>query len=110
MAIIGNVGTGVIEILTTDTVIYQLTAPTERYCITQCSAFNPAAIANLEIYISPDLTIASGKLVSKVDVPLGEDVDINALLGLGTDQNIIAIASAVGINMTMTKTEYTEGS
>lgn len=110
MAIIGNAGTGVIEILTTDTVIYQLTAPTERYCITQCSAFNPAAIANLEIYISPDLTSAAGQLVAKINIGLNEDVDINALLGLGTDQNVIAKASAVGINLTMTKTEYTEGS
>ena len=110
MAIKSNVGVGVVSVLTTDTVIYQLSAPTERYAITECNAHNStSASISIEIYISPDATSASGKIVSKISIPANQDVDINAVLGLGTNQNVIAKASAVGINMTMTKTEYTEG-
>ena len=51
----------------------------------------------------------SGKIVSKITIPSGQDFDINAVLGLGTNQNIIAKASNTGINMTLSKTEYSEG-
>ena len=110
MAIKSNVGVGVVSVLTTDTVIYQLTAPVERYAITECNAHNTNASALiLEVYVSPDLTSASGKIVSKITIPSGQDFDINAVLGLGTNQNIIAKASNTGINMTLSKTEYSEG-
>lgn len=110
MAIKSNVGVGVVSVAVTDTTIYQLTAPVERYAITECNAHNSnAAAVTLEVYISPDLTSASGKIVSKITIPPSQDFDINAILGLGTNQNVIAKASATGINMTLSKTEYTEG-
>lgn len=110
MAIISNVGVGVISVLTTDTVVYDLTAPVERYCVTQCSAHNSTGAAiTLEIYISSNLTSASGHIIYDQSIDAGDSVDVDSILGLGTDQNFIAKASAVGINLTMTKTDYTEG-
>lgn len=110
MAIKSNVGVGVISVLATDTVIYQLTAPVERYAITSCNAYNSNASAvTLEVYISPNATSASGKLVSKITIPASQDFDINAILGLGTNQNVIAKGSLTGVNMTLSKTEYSEG-
>ena len=110
MAIISNVGAGVIPILTTDTVVYDLFAPVERYCVTQCNAHNTTVAGiTLEIYISPNLTSASGSVIYEKAISAGDSVDIDAILGLGTNQNVIAKASAVGINLTMTKIDYTEG-
>jgi hypothetical protein len=109
MAIKSNIGVGVISVGTGDTTIYQLTAPTQRYAITESNAHNSAASATtLEVYISPNLTSASGKIVSKMTIPPGQDFDVNAILGLGTIQNVIAKASQAGINMTLSKTEYSE--
>lgn len=110
MAIKSNVGAGIISVGVGDTVIYQLTSPTERYCITECNAYNTTSSPiTLEVYISPNSTSASGNLVSKLIIPASQDFDVNAVLGLGTNQNVIAKASGAGINMSLTKTEYSEG-
>ncbi len=110
MAIIGNVGVGLKQIGIADTVVYELAAPVERYSITECSVYNTSgADIDLEAYLSPNLTTASGNIVSKITIPSNENMFVDALLGVGTSLNVIAKASAVGLNLTLTKTHYTEG-
>ncbi|MCK4820145.1 hypothetical protein KA005_30550 [bacterium] len=63
----------------------------------------------LTFYISPDLTSASGKKVSKIILPGGEDQDINAIIGQGysVGDNIIIVADAVNVNCSMSYTQFT---
>lgn len=111
MAIKSNVGIGPTDALTTDTIIYQ-PAAIDRYAV---GAFNLHNTTGGEIivsvYVSPDLTSASGKRVGLFGIPAGGEVDVNSVVGEGytVAQNIIASADFVGSNATITVTQYTDG-
>jgi len=111
MAIKSNVGSGVINILTTDTVIRQQQASIDRYHVSSLNIFNDtAASITVDIYVSSDLTSASGDKVSEETIGINSESDINAVIGQGySSLNIIAVASAVGLNASITSTEYSAG-
>lgn len=111
MAIKGNVGSGVINILTTDTVIRQQQSGIDRYHVSALNAYNTtAASLTVTFYISPNLTSASGDEVASDIIGANSDIDINSIIGQGfANLNIIAVASAVGANAEITSTEYTAG-
>ncbi len=105
-----NLGTGVINVLAADTVLFNPGA-IDRYQVGSCNVYNTTGAAiTLTVYISPDTTSAAGDQVDTISVPAGEERDVNAIVGqgYGTD-NIIVVGSAVGLNAQLTRTEYTEG-
>ena len=111
MAIKGNVGSGVIAILASDTTILDLSA--ERAAITAFSLHNTSvSTVTVEIYISPDLTSASGSQIDYISLNQDETKEVTGLIGQGIEdtENIIAVGSATGVNAVVTITEYTDGS
>lgn len=114
MAIRSNLGTGVIAVGTTDSVMFDPAGTIDRYHVGAFNVFNTDAInaITMTVYVSPDLTSASGVVVGVVQVAANQDVDVNALVGQGhaTTQNIIVTATAAGLNASLTRTEYDAGS
>lgn len=110
MAIRGNVGSGSIDVTTVDTVIYEQ-ASIDRYQVTALNTYNDTGAGILvEFWVSPNLTSASGDKVASVTIGAASDIDINAIVGQGySNLNIIAKAASVGLNASITVTEYTEG-
>lgn len=110
MSIRSNLGTGPIAIETTDTVIF---APSgiDRYAVTALNIHNTTATRiQVEFFISPNLTSASGKRVDYVDLFGNDEIDVNGIVGQGYEnQNVIAKAATAGINASLTRTEYTDG-
>ncbi len=111
MAIKGNVGLGVINILASDTTLIDLTA--DRAAITAASLHNTnAATVTVTVYISPDLTSASGYAIDYISLATNETKSITGLVmqGISNTENIIAVASLTGVNALITISEYTGGS
>ncbi|MCP4090303.1 MAG: hypothetical protein GY746_10980 [Gammaproteobacteria bacterium] len=105
--ITGNVGSGVIAVLAADTTILDLTA--DRAAITAFSLHNTnAATVTVTVYISPDLTSASGAAVDYISIATDETKEVTGLIGQGIDdtENIIAVGSLTGVNAVVTITEY----
>lgn len=113
MAIKGNVGVSSQDILAGDTLVVDVVAPIERIAITAASLFNDTGAAvTVELFESPDATSASGDQIEEIAVPANSSVIVDSLLGQGyaSTQNIVAVGSAVGVNFSYTRTEYTDGS
>jgi len=116
MAIRGNIGLNVVPILATDTVLINtgiLPGFPERIAITAASLHNTTAGSIVvQVYVSPDLTTASGKRVDSVTLATNETMDIPGIISQGLDSvlNIIAIADLIGCNASLTIVEYTAGS
>ncbi len=110
MSIKGNLGDGPIVIGVADTVLFNPGA-IDRYHVGAFAIFNDTATTiTVDIYISPNLTSASGLKVETISFGPDQAADINAVIGQGyTAENIIGVASAVGVNSTITRTEYTNG-
>jgi hypothetical protein len=102
MGIKNGLSNGTIDILATDTVIFDVATAT-RILISEFSC-DPTAATSVSFYRSPDLTSASGKRLGDVSFSIDGTVDIGFLIGQGFSfgQNIIAIAVATGVNATMT--------
>ena len=114
MAIKGNVGLGIINILTTDTVLLNPDdGDRERAAVSAAYIHNDGGVTIIvEIYISPDLTSASGDRIDYYSIADNESVDISGIIaqGFGATDNIIAVADVVGCNAYRTIVEYTGGS
>jgi len=110
MSIKGNLGEGPVNIGTTDTVLF-IPGIIDRYHVGAFAMFNDTAnTVTVDIYISPNVTSASGIKVESISLAADQAIDINAVIGQGyTALNIIGVASAVGLNSTITRTEYTNG-
>lgn len=115
MSIKANVGQGVISVGTSDTTIIAPSSTIDRYHITALSVHNTnASSVTISFYVSPNLTTASGVLVINRTLAAGAEDDINNLIGHGfpagsSPSNIIAVASATGVNALATITEYDGG-
>ena len=112
MTIKSNLGTSVINILTTDTTLFAPNPSIDRYQVGACNVYN-TSISNtvLRVYVSPDTTSASGNLVETIEIRAGEEEDINSIVGQGyTAFNIILVGAATGLNASLTRTEYSGGS
>ncbi len=110
MTIKGNVGSGVVAVLAADTTLWDLSA--ERAAITAASLHNTNALAvTVTVYISPNLTSASGAVVDFISLATNETKDIGGLIGEGITnaQNVILVGSLTGVNAISTITEYTGG-
>ncbi len=114
MAIKGNVGTGIIAILASDTTLLDAASGTrERAAVTAAYMHNTSAsTVTVNIYISPDLTSASGAIIDTYSMNAGSTMDISGIIGqgFGPTNNIIAVGSGTGINAYLTIIEYTAGS
>ena len=117
MAIRGNLGQPIVTVANTDTTIYQKpTSSVQRYAVTAFNCFNNSSSAvTINVFVSPNLTSASGKKIGQYSIPANKDLDINSLigqgLGTGDDINIIAVAGTTGvINAALTITTYDDGS
>ncbi len=114
MAIKGNVGTGVIAILTTDTVLLNPDAgDRERAAVSAAWIHNTSgSTIVVEIFESPDLTSASGARIDYYSINTNTSADISGIIGQGFSAtgNIIAKADTVGCNALLTLIEYTAGS
>jgi len=115
MSIKPNVGLGVIAVAVTDTVLIQGTAGTiDRVSIGALNLHNDGsagATITVELYVSPDLTSASGERVAYYEVGDNDSKDVNELIGEGLENlNIIAVADQAGCNAHPTVTQYDGGS
>lgn len=116
MAIKGNVGLGVTSILATDTVLINtatLPGTPERIAITAASLHNTTASPIVvQVYVSPNLTTASGSRVDYISIAANSTSDISGIISEGIDStlNIVAIADLVGCNAFLSIAEYTSGS
>jgi len=109
MAIKGNVGSGPIDVLTSDTVIYS-PGGIDRYHVTALNIHNTSASTAIEFFISPNATSASGDRVDFTSIGENLELDINAIVGQGyANLYIIAKAAAAGVKASITVTQYTEG-
>lgn len=114
MTIKSNVGVAAVSILTTDTTLLNPVAPLERIACTAMSLHNTDAAANITVtlYESPNLTSASGKEIAVYRLGPFSSADVNEVIGQGyaVGRNIIAKASATGVNAVSTVTNYDGGS
>ena len=111
MSIRSNLGAGVVNVTVVDTILFEPDVSIDRYHISACNVYNTTvSTLTLSVYVSPDLTSASGNLVDVVTIGSGSEVDINAIIGQGYEQqNIIVQGSALGLNASLTRTEYSGG-
>lgn len=113
MTIKGNVGLGVVDIGTSDTVILNVASITgaDRVSISAASLHNTTASSvTVTIYESPDLTSASGDQIAIISIAPVYEEDINGIIGQGYENtNLIAVASAAGVNVRTSVTTYDGG-
>lgn len=111
MAIRGNIGSAPIPIIAGDTTILQpVSGSVERVAVSGFSLHsNAVGVITVTIYESPDLTSASGTAIAYYSLAQNESVDVNECIGQGYTQNIIAVASGVGVNAKISYTSYTSG-
>lgn len=108
MTITAKNSTGIIEVLTTDTVIIETPS---KVGIEAFSAHNTTGSdVTVEFFISNNNTSELTERVCNYTIKANEQLDINAIIGQGYNSNlwILAKASAVGINCYLTYTEFTE--
>jgi len=110
MSVRTNIGNGVVNVATTDTILFTPVA-IDRYQVGSCNVHN-TTVADIvvSVYVSPDTTSAAGDLVFTGTVGAGSEIDINSIVGQGyIAQNIIIVGAAIGLNAQLTRTEYTAG-
>ena len=114
MAIRSNVGLEVITVSTSDTVLLEPADPVERVSVTAFSLHNTSTTTNITVTIweSPDATSASGERVAIYRIAPGGSVSVIEVIGQGYEQgrNLVAQASAAGVNRVATVTQYDGGS
>lgn len=96
---------GPISVLAGDTTIFDISSVPayDRYRVEAANIHNTtAAPVSVTIYYSPDTTSASGTEVCVMSIGAGQNEDVNAIIGQGRDDNIIAVGSATGLRFTMT--------
>lgn len=114
MATRSNLGTGIVSIVGAgDTTIFTPSG-IERYQVGSFNVFNSSAGAlTLNVYISPDLTSASGKLIFTQTIASFAEIDVNTVVGQGylLDNVIGTVTEATnGLSAQLTRTEYDSGS
>ena len=96
---------GPVELLASDTTIINISS-IPAYTRYRVEAFNihntTGAPITVTFYYSPDTTSASGSEIAVITLGALENDDVNAIIGQGREDNIIAVATAVGVNATMT--------
>jgi hypothetical protein len=110
MAIRVNLGLNPVNLATPgDNILYQLLAGIDRYHIGAANIYNDTVgTATINVFISPDLTSASGKKVDEIKLGSKAEVDINSIIGQGYTDNVI-VTTDVAVIGTITVTEYTAG-
>jgi hypothetical protein len=109
MAILGNVSGGVVDILTTDTIVLSTPSGSDRIASNASSLHNTTGgTVNVSFYESSDGTSAGGKRVEVVAVSANDTIDVNGLIGQGYSgaESIVAVADVVGSNIKFTYTKY----
>lgn len=111
MAIRGNISKPTINVLAADTVILEpVSGSVERIAVSGFSLVNTSVGGlTITIYESPNLTSASGKIIAYYSLASNESADVNECIGQGFTQNIIAVASGLGINAKISYTTYSAG-
>ena len=98
MAILGNVGLGVTPILTTDTVLIDVSSlpnSPDRVGITGATIHNDGSAAGpvvAQFFLSPDLTSASGTRIYHVSIADNATAEITGLIhqAVSTGENVIS--------------------
>lgn len=112
MSIKGKIGSSVISLgAAVDTVLLDITA--DRVSISSGILHNNGAgTIIVDIYVSPDLTSASGSRIGQYTIAVDELKQIDCLIGQGfsSAENIIANADVAGCNALFARTDYTGGS
>lgn len=108
MAIKSNLPQPPVSILVTDTTLFQVGATYTREVITAASLHNTGlGSATVSIFESPDLTTASGIRVEVIAIDPDDRVDIDSIIAQSySTNNLIAKASSVGTNVSITSTGY----
>ncbi len=110
--ITGNVGTGTISVGTSDTTLLDPdSGDRDRAAVSAAWLHNDGSAGGnvtVEIFVSPDLTSASGERVDRYVVGDNASVDISGIIGQGFSAtgNIIAKADVTGAIAYLTITEY----
>ncbi len=111
MTIKANLGTGPINIGTSDTVILDSSSTgfNKRYNIGSINVKNNSlGDVIVAFFVSPDLTTAAGTLVANIKIASTRERDVNPLSGMGfkLGQNIIAISDVTLAEVITTYTTY----
>lgn len=110
MAITANIGIPIISLAVGDNTALNPVAPTVRDGTQTVTIANTAGVAiDVDFYESPDLTSASGELISTYIVDANSSLEATEVEGTGFEvgQNLIANASAIGCNLKITVTRTT---
>jgi hypothetical protein len=108
--ITANIGLAATSLTTGDTALINLSGSDLREGVQNAIATNTTGAAiTVSLYESPDATSASGVLIWSQDIPANDDAIITGVVGQGFEQgqNLIATASAVGVNVKLTVTRTT---
>lgn len=105
--ITANIGLPALGLTTSDTALINLSGSTLREGVQNAVVTNTTGSPiTVSLYESPDATSASGLLIWSESVPANDDAIITGVVGQGFEQgqNLIATASAVGVNIKLTVT------
>lgn len=107
MSIKTGLSVGTLAIGTSDTPILNVSG---REVVTAMNCHNESSVpVEITFYVSPDFTSANGKEIAVIGLNPADDVSVSAIVGQGYDlaDNIVAVADAVGVNVSTTYTRYT---
>ena len=110
MSIKGNVSIPLINLAAADNTFLNPSGDVTREAVSTAVLYNTnASNRDIDVYVSPDLTSASGDLIADYTLANGDSVNIDEVIGQAFDQgeNIIVVASGAGVNLKGTKIEYT---
>ena len=110
MAITANIGIPVISLAASDNTALNPSGSTVREGTQTVTLANTTGGAiDVDFYESPDLTSASGDLISTYNVGANASVEAVEVEGTGFEvgQNLIVVASAIGCNLKITVTRTT---
>jgi hypothetical protein len=113
MAVQRNLGTNPIAVAAVDTTLLTAAGTNNRHVTGSLLAYNSTGAGiTVSVYDSPDLTSASGTLISTEIVPANGSMVFTDLVSVGfaDDRNIIAVASGAGVDAKLTYTLFTDGS
>ena len=97
---------GVTNVLVADTLVID---PSDRIAVSAFSLFNTTgASINITIFESPNTTSAAGDQIAEYDIATLASVSVDEVIGQGyaSNENIIVVADAVGVNARFTFTQY----
>lgn len=110
MAVTASKSLGLVNLLASDNVLIQALVGIDRQVIGSFVVHNTTVgVLQLDLYVSPDLTSASGDIIySSATIPANSQTNISELIGQSfpSGLNLIAVPSAIGINSLITVNQY----